>query len=128
MTAPKTALLLAAALLMAPGRAWSVAGGWSRNPQSSVRLITPYQTAPRSGELNVGLQFVISPGWHVYWKHSGDAGFPPAVTLQPADRLTAPEILWPTPRRFDLPGGLVAFGYEKEVVYPVRVEIKPGAQ
>ncbi len=127
MTAPKTALLLLATLLLAPGRAWGVAGEWSKNPQSSVRLITPWRTAPRSGELIVGLQFLLSPGWHVYWKNSGDAGFPPAVTLQPADRLTTPEILWPTPRRFELPGGLVAFGYEKEVIYPVRTEIKPGA-
>jgi thiol:disulfide interchange protein DsbD len=127
MTAPKTALLLFASLLLAPGHAWGVAGEWSRNPQSSVRLITPWRTASRSGELILGVQFRLSPGWHVYWKNSGDAGFPPAVTLQPADRLTTPEILWPTPRRFELPGGLVAFGYEGEVVYPVRVEIKPGA-
>jgi len=128
MTAPKTALLLVTVLLLlAPGRAWGVAGEWAKNPQSSVRLITHWRTAPRSGELILGLQFLLSPGWHVYWKNSGDAGFPPSVTLQPADRLTTPEILWPTPRRFELPGGLVAFGYEKEVVYPVRVELKPEA-
>src|SRR4051794_11292854 len=127
MTAPKTALLLVAVLLLAPGHAWGVAGEWAKNPQSSVRLITPWRTAPRSGELILGLHFLLSPGWHVYWKNSGDAGFPPSVTLQPADRLTTPEILWPTPRRFELPGGLVAFGYEKEVVYPVRVELKPEA-
>jgi suppressor for copper-sensitivity B len=127
MTAPKTALLLIAVLLLAPGHAWGVAGEWAKNPQSSVRLITPWRTAPRSGELILGLCFLLSPGWHVYWKNSGDAGFPPSVTLQPADRLTTPEILWPTPRRFELPGGLVAFGYEKEVVYPVRVELKPEA-
>ena len=131
MTAPsiasKTALLLLASLLLAPAHAWGVAGEWAKNPQSSVRLITPWRTAPRSGELILGLHFLLSPGWHVYWKNSGDAGFPPSLTLQPADRLTTPEILWPTPRRFDLPGGLVAFGYEKEVVYPVRVEIKPEA-
>ncbi|HET9209317.1 MAG TPA: protein-disulfide reductase DsbD domain-containing protein [Thermoanaerobaculia bacterium] len=128
MTAPKTALLLLAVLLLlAPGHAWGVAGEWAKNPQSGVRLITPWRTAPRGGELILGLHFLLSPGWHVYWKNSGDAGFPPSVTLQPADRLTTPEILWPTPRRFELPGGLVAFGYEKEVIYPVRVEIKPGA-
>jgi DsbC/DsbD-like thiol-disulfide interchange protein len=131
MTAPNiarnTALLLAAALLLPPGHAWGAAGEWAKNPQSSVRLITPWRTAPRSGELILGLQFLLSPGWHVYWKNSGDAGFPPSVTLQPADRLTPPEILWPTPRRFELPGGLVAFGYEKEVVYPVRAELKPAA-
>jgi DsbC/DsbD-like thiol-disulfide interchange protein len=127
MTAPKTALLHVAVLLLMPGHAWGAAGEWARNPQSSVRLITPWRTAPRNGELIVGLHFLLSPGWHVYWKNSGDAGFPPSVTLQPAGRLTTPEILWPTPRRFNLPGGLVAFGYEKEVVYPVRMELKPEA-
>ena len=71
--------------------------------------------------------FRLSPGWHVYWKNSGDAGFPPTATFQPAAVLGTPEILWPTPRRFDLPGDLVAFGYEGEVVYPVRAEIKAAA-
>jgi DsbC/DsbD-like thiol-disulfide interchange protein len=128
MTAPKTALLLlAASLLLAPGHAWGAAGAPATNPQSSVRLITPWQVAPKSGELILGLHFILAPGWHVYWKNSGDAGFPPALTLQPANRLTTPEILWPTPQRFNLPGDLVAFGYEREAVYPVRVEIKPGA-
>jgi suppressor for copper-sensitivity B len=122
MTAPKTALLL---FLLMPGLARGAASPWSTNPQSSVRVITPWQTAARSGEFILGLQFRLSPGWHVYWKNSGDAGFPPSVTVQPAAVLGEPEILWPTPRRFELPGGLVAFGYEGEVVYPVRMEIKP---
>jgi suppressor for copper-sensitivity B len=123
MTAPKIALLL---LLLAPGLARGAASPWSTNPESSVRLITPWQTAARTGEFMLGLQFRLSPGWHVYWKNSGDAGFPPSLTLQPAALLGQPEILWPTPRRFELPGGLVAFGYEGEVVYPVRAEIRPG--
>jgi DsbC/DsbD-like thiol-disulfide interchange protein len=130
MIAPKTKtplLSFAALLLLAPGLAWGAASEWSTNPQSSVRLITPWQTAPRSGEVILGLQFRLSPGWHVYWKNSGDAGFPPTATFQPAALLGTPEILWPTPSRFDLPGGLVAFGYEGEVVYPVRAEIKPVA-
>ena len=134
MTPPKTLLLFffAAGLLLAPGHAWGAASEWSVNPQSSVRLISPWKTAPwktapRSGELILGLQFRLSPGWHVYWKNSGDAGFPPAVTLQPAAALGAPEILWPAPRRFELPGNLVAFGYEGEVIYPIRTEMKPAA-
>jgi DsbC/DsbD-like thiol-disulfide interchange protein len=125
MTTPKPTLLLVTVLLLAPARAWAVAGPPSTNPQSTVRLVTPWQVAPKSGELILGVHFILSPGWHVYWKNSGDAGFPPAVTLQPADRLSHPEILWPTPRRFELPGGLVAFGYEKEAVYPIRMELKP---
>ncbi len=128
MTAPKIALLpLAALLLLAPSPARGAASEWAANPQSRVRLITPWQVAPRNGELMLGLHFLLPPGWHVYWKNSGDAGFPPAATFQPAAVLGTPEILWPTPRRFNLPGDLVAFGYEGEVVYPVRAEIKPGA-
>ena len=133
MTAPKKAALLSlAALFLAlslitPNAARGAAGEWSTNPQSRVRLISPWQVAPRNGELILGLHFLLSPGWHVYWKNSGDAGFPPSATFQPAEILGTPEILWPTPRRFQLPGDLVAFGYESEVVYPVRAEIRPGA-
>ncbi len=131
MTVPKIALPLAALLLapflIMPSPARGAAGEWSTNPQSRVRLISPWQVAPRNGELMLGLHFLLSPGWHVYWKNSGDAGFPPSATFQPADVLGTPEILWPTPRRFQLPGDLVAFGYESEVVYPVRAEIRPGA-
>jgi DsbC/DsbD-like thiol-disulfide interchange protein len=131
MTVPKIAILPFAALLlalflMAPSPARGAAGEWSTNPQSRVRLISPWQVAPRNGELMLGLHFLLSPGWHVYWKNSGDAGFPPSATFQPTEVLGTPEILWPTPRRFQLPGDLVAFGYEDEVVYPVRAEIRPG--
>jgi DsbC/DsbD-like thiol-disulfide interchange protein len=135
MTPSKTALLPAALLLFslvalfAPDAARATASPWSTNPQSSVRLISPWQTASPKGELILGLQFRLAPGWHVYWKNSGDAGFPPTVTLQPTAAFFTPaEILWPAPRRFELPGNLVAFGYETEVIYPLRTELQPAAK
>jgi DsbC/DsbD-like thiol-disulfide interchange protein len=130
----KTSTLLAVAVstimtaaLLAPAPVRGAASEWSKNPQSQVRLITPWVVAPRSGELVMGLEFKVSPGWHVYWKNSGDAGFPPSVTFQPEQILGKPELLWPRPSRYELPGGLVAFGYEDKVVYPVRTVIEPGA-
>jgi suppressor for copper-sensitivity B len=132
MTAPRIVFLSAAITamaltLLAPRPARGAASEWSVNAQSKVRLITAWKVAPRSGEMWMGLQFTLAPGWHVYWKNSGDAGFPPSVTFQPEDVLGKPELLWPTPHRFDLPGGLVAFGYQDEVIYPIRAEIKPVA-
>jgi len=129
MTTPKIVLIAAAAslaLLSAP-RAYGAASAWSVNDPSQVRLITAAKVAPNAGEMWMGLQFRLKPGWHVYWKNSGDAGYPPAVTFQPEDVLGKPEIQWPAPQRFDLPGGLVAFGYEKEVVYPIRARLQPAA-
>lgn len=131
MTAPKIALTAAASLtllaVMLPAAAYGAASAWSVNDPSQVRLITAAKVAPNAGEMWMGLQFRLKPGWHVYWKNSGDAGYPPAVTFQPEDVLGKPEIQWPAPQRFDLPGGLVAFGYEKEVIYPIRTRLQPAA-
>lgn len=121
MDAMKALLLLLA--LLAPLPAWGAASEWSENAESRVRLITPWQVAPASGELRMGLHFKLTPEWHVYWKNSGDAGFPPVVVFQKAPGLGEAELLWPAPERFELPGNLVAFGYEDEVVYPVRAKL-----
>ena len=96
---------------------------WASNPQSQVRLITAWRVAPRRGELRLGVQFRLAPGWHVYWKNSGDAGFAPAVTFARQPGLAPPALLWPAPHRFELPGGLQAFGYSGEVVYPVSAAL-----
>lgn len=117
-------LLLLVLIVAAPRIAWSAASPWAENEQSRVRLITPWQVAPRSGELQMGLHFTLAPGWHVYWKNSGDAGFPPVVVFGKTAGLGEPELLWPAPHRFELPGNLVAFGYEKEVVYPIRATLE----
>jgi suppressor for copper-sensitivity B len=118
------AAVLASISAWAPaGAAHAAAGPWQENPQSKVRLITPYAVAPATGELRLGLHFTVAPGWHVYWKNSGDAGFPPAIDFAPTPAVRGAELLWPAPERFDLPGGLVAFGYEDEAVYPIRAQI-----
>ncbi len=118
-----TALALLTGATLVPSPAWSAASDWAVNEQSRVRLISPYRTAPRDGEIRLGLHFKLAPGWHVYWKNSGDAGFPPVVVFSEAAGLGAPELLWPAPERFELPGDLVAFGYADEVVYPVRARL-----
>jgi DsbC/DsbD-like thiol-disulfide interchange protein len=119
MRGPLTAIVL----LLASSPAWSAASDWAVNEQAQVRLITPYRTAPRDGEIRLGVHFKLAPGWHVYWKNSGDAGYAPVVVFGQAAGLSEPELLWPAPERFELPGDLVAFGYENEVVYPVRARL-----
>jgi len=96
---------------------------WEENPHSAVRLITPYEVAPRDGEVWLGLHFRLIPHWHVYWKNSGDAGYPPAIDLSATPEIGEAELLYPAPARYELPGDLVSFGYEEEVVYPIRGRI-----
>jgi DsbC/DsbD-like thiol-disulfide interchange protein len=116
------ALVLFAATILAPLPAAAVASRWAVNGPSRVRLITPFRIAPagKNAEIRLGLHFLLQPEWHVYWKNSGDAGYPPTLRLSGSPVPVQGELLWPAPRRFELRGGLVAFGYEREVVYPVR--------
>lgn len=101
--------------------AGAATSGWTRNPQSAVRLVTPYASAPR-GDIRLGVEFALSPGWHAYWRNPGSAGFPPGFESG-SPELRILETRWPAPRRFELPGDLVAFGYEHEVVYPLRARL-----
>ena len=121
-------ILLPLILVLAAVPLVAAIGPWEKNPQSSVRLISPWQVAPVSpadSEIRLGLHFKLAPGWHVYWKNSGDAGFPPVVVFGKTPGMESAELLWPAPERFELRGGLVAFGYADEVVYPIRGKLQP---
>ena len=85
------------AVLGPAAAAHAAAGPWHENPQSRVRLITPYAVAPAAGEIRLGLQFTAIPGWHLYWKNSGDAGYRPAVDFSPTPEVHDAELLWPAP-------------------------------
>ena len=76
--------------------------------------------AGNQDELYLGLHFKLSPGWKIYWRSPGDAGFPPELDWAGSENLAEAEILWPVPHRFML-FGLQTFGYGEEVVLPVRV-------
>jgi suppressor for copper-sensitivity B len=115
--------LLAALFALAAGPLHGAAGAWHQDGPARVRLISEAAVASRDGELRLGLHFRLDPGWHVYWKNSGDAGYPPTVAFAPAPGLGAIDLLYPAPQRFELPGGLLAFGYEDEMVYPVRARL-----
>ncbi len=116
-------LCLLGSIATGPRPASALASSWQENPQSKVRLITPYRTAPESGPVWLGLQLALSPGWHVYWKNSGDAGFPPEIDFTATPALREATLRYPAPNRYELPGDLVAFGYDTEVVYPVEARM-----
>lgn len=110
-----------------PAPAQSAATSWQTNPHGQVRLISPYDVAPSSGPVFFGLHFKMIPGWHVYYKDPGDAGYPPKITWEGSKGFAHPELLYPKPSRYHLPGNLLAIGYEKEVVYPIRARRTSGS-
>ena len=73
----------------------------------------------------VGLLMHMVPGWHTYWKYSGDAGLPTELkwTLPPGWKIG--EIQWPIPHRLKDPGDIQTYGYDNEVF--LMQEITPPA-
>lgn len=69
----------------------------------------------------LGVRLNIDPGWHVYWKNPGDAGLPTRVKFTVPDGFTVGPLQYPTPRRLDQPGNIVALAYEDSVLLLARV-------
>lgn len=91
------------------------AGPWVDHAEARVRLI--------GDGAGLGLEFELQPGWHVYWKNSGDAGYPPRLDFSATPWIRDARLLFPAPRRFDLAAGMVSFGYEGAVLYPIAASV-----
>ena len=106
---------------LAPAIAEAAAGPWAVTEQARLRLVSAQNAVPEDGRLSLGLQFQLEPGWKIYWRSPGDAGFPPNLDWSGSENLASPEMLWPIPKRFSL-FGLETFGYGKEVVLPIEAQ------
>jgi len=94
-------------------------------PHVHVQLIAP-DSQFHNGANRAGLYFKLEPGWHVYWKNPGDAGEPPKIKWTTPQWAQPGPLQFPVPKRLPL-GPLMDFGYEDEVVFPLDVQVKPGA-
>jgi thiol:disulfide interchange protein DsbD len=71
----------------------------------------------------VGLLLQMAPGWHTYWKFSGDAGLPTELKWKLPPGWKTGEIQWPIPLKTIDPGDIETYGYENEVL--LMQEITP---
>jgi thiol:disulfide interchange protein len=92
-----------------------------------VQLVAPERTLNAGSPADVGFYFKLEPGWHVYWKNAGDSGEPPRVRWTLPEGVTAGELQFPAPKRLPL-GPLMDFGYEDEVLFPLTLQVAPGAK
>jgi len=102
------------------------ASDWDGIEQTSVRLVAASETLGEDGQLRLGLQFKMKPGWKIYWRSPGDAGFPPNADWDGSRNLVSADIVWPAPGRFSVLG-FETLGYKEEVVLPIHARtIAPG--
>jgi len=116
-------LILGLVLLALPCAAQEYEG------QTLVRMtLVPSGTAvPPGGEIRVGVEFEMAPGWHIYWENPGDAGLPTTVEWDLPPGFEAMPLEWPAPERIIEPGDIQVLAYKKRVVAVAAIRAPPGA-
>jgi len=107
-------------LSAAPAPAPALASPWAVTDQGEVRLVSAVTGTGEAQELRLGLEFKLKPGWKIYWRSPGAAGFPPHLDWTGSENLAAATMAWPAPRRFSVLG-LDTLGYHDAVVFPLTV-------
>ena len=78
-----------------------------------------------------GLLLRMAPGWHTYWKFSGDAGLPTEIKWNLPPGWKVGEIQWPIPLKTNDPGDIQTYGYQDEILLlqkiipPAKIDISP---
>lgn len=102
------------------------ASDWVENEAGKVRLVAAATATGKAAMARLGLHFQLQPGWKIYWRTPGDAGYPPKIDWTGSKNLGDVTVLWPAPKRFVL-AGLQNHGYAGEVVLPLDVALpQPG--
>jgi thiol:disulfide interchange protein/DsbC/DsbD-like thiol-disulfide interchange protein len=124
---PVLLALLVALLLACRVPAGAAAQGLPGGGQNRVQVeLLPEPSTVRPGEtFEVLLRMRLSPGWHTYWMNPGDSGLPTALQWQLPPGVTAGPLAWPVPKRLPV-GPLMNYGYEGEVMLPVRLSVPAG--
>lgn len=122
------ALVLAALACVFLGAASRAGAAPDGNTLVKVRLVLGQKALVPGETATLGLVLDIEPGWHIYWRNSGDGGAPTGFKLTAPPELVIGEAQWPAPERMVEPGGLVDFVYTKRVVLMFPVTLARGAK
>jgi thiol:disulfide interchange protein DsbD len=93
-----------------------------------AQIISDVSSAAPNKPFRVGVLFKIKPEWHIYWKNPGESGFATTVKWSAAQQgVKFGELQYPAPLLFEMPGPLIAYGYDDEVLLFSEVTVPESA-
>ena len=102
--APLLAFLLVFALAFP---AYAETSPWIKKNGIEARLVL----ARDAKQHFAGVEIIIQPGWHTYWRYPGASGIPPTFDFSSSQKIKAQTPVFPAPYFFD-DGAGGFFGYE----------------
>lgn len=118
--------LLASLLLVvgAPPAAYALTGDIVATANVKARLISESNAIAPGRSVWVALELDIRDGWHTYWRNPGDSGQPTALAWTLPAGVSAGDIVWTTPHRFEV-APLVNYGYARQALHLVKITAAP---
>ncbi|MGI9535403.1 MAG: protein-disulfide reductase DsbD domain-containing protein [Thermodesulfobacteriota bacterium] len=103
----------------------SGASGYANEFPATVttKLVTDSSSLDTDGIIRIGVLYDLKPGWHIYWKNSGDSGLPTKVEFTLPEGFEAGELLWPLPSAYKRAGNVLDYGYEDNVLLWTNVKV-----
>jgi thiol:disulfide interchange protein DsbD len=96
---------------------------------TQVRLILSADGVRPGATVLAGVDLKMDPGWHTYWRNSGEAGMATKIMWHLPPGVTAGDIQWPLPEKLP-PAEVTTYGYNDEVmlIVPLKfaADLKPG--
>lgn len=92
----------------------------ARSAHTEVELVSEPLSIQPGTPFWAALRMKMDEHWHTYWRNPGDSGIATEIRWQLPEGFKADEILWPAPKKIDLPP-LAVYAYEGEVFLLTRI-------
>ncbi len=97
------------------------------NTYSKLEIVPASKLIKHKEEYLFGIKINLEEGWKTYWKNPGEAGAKIDIKWQKDSNISEMEVLFPFPEKF-LDHQVETIGYEKEIIFPVKIKPKQNAQ
>lgn len=91
----------------------------------SAHLIANTKAIVPGQDFKLGVKLTMQPGWHTYYKDSGDAGIPTKIIWQLPPGFHAHNLYWQKPQHFN-DAGIITYGYSQQTI--IATDISPPPQ
>lgn len=119
MTMRKRALFIFTLFLLGFGGANAI----EKPPRTDVALLSEASAVKPGDTILLGVHFKLEKGWHIYWKVSGDSGYPTRVKWSLPEGITVSDLLWPRPKTFKEAGDIITYGYKDETALLAQLTV-----
>lgn len=101
---------------------WAGASGLLAAPKTKATLLLAAETAKPGDTVLAGVRLEMPAGYHTYWRYGGEAGMPTTIDWTLPKGITAGEIQWPVPEKYEAEG-LYSYVYHDEAILLVPLKL-----